>query len=154
MSIGFITGCTQQSENNEEPDHTPVKYSEFVNWSVNTSKVIYGQLSVLERYWENESWDECLSRISYYKSQISTFVNKALVYNLQGTLDLARSEFIKWLNTITQVYEDWELALHNFIAGDNQTGNGYAQSGQTLLDNAQEYAKNCGEYITEWLNEE
>jgi hypothetical protein len=156
LSVGIISGCTQQNGNNNgnntEPIITP-KYNEFVHWSINTSAMIEIQLKLLGDRWDDENWSDCRSYISYVKIKIDTYTDQALFFDLQGSLDSARNEFIHWLNAYLQVYDKWELAVQYFIAGDNATGNSYAQEGQTLLENTKIYADNYNRYITEWRNE-
>lgn len=157
INLAFITGCTEQREKNNENDTEPntnQKYNEFVNWSLSASLWLGAELKLIESYWENESWDDCLSAISQAKSDVGTYTNQALFFDLQGPLDSARNEYIKWLNAYKQIYEEWETAIQYFKVGDNVTGNAYAQEGQNLLENSKTYADNVGRYITEWRDKE
>jgi hypothetical protein len=59
LSLGFMTGCTQQNGTSNNNKETVRESTEFINWTTNTFSEMTTQFQQIQNSW-GSNWDDCL----------------------------------------------------------------------------------------------
>jgi len=149
LSLGFITGCTQQNGTSNNYEENTLEYNEFINWTTNTFSEMATQFQPIQNSW-GSNWDDCRIYIGQAKRNIDLYINQSRNFSLGSILDSARFWYVEYLNAYKQFYDLWDLAVQDYIAGRIEDGDAHVQEGVDVEEKARTYLANSARDISYW----